>query len=304
MRREAVTEHARRLLAQSGAPGVMRFLDEHLGTPAAAGAVKEGAYATQYTADVASDLVEETRAFLRDVLWSSDGRFSTALQATDSVLNERLARYYGIPGVTGSAFRKVALPAGQRVGLLTHGSVLARFAAPAETDPILRGKFVREVILCQKLPEPPPNVPPIPPRKSSVTQRQRLEAHRADPACSGCHRMIDPLGLPFEAYDAAGRFRTTEAGRPVVTTGELSGTAAHDGPVVDALDLARRLAAAPEPAECLAKAAFAFVHARDGVPADGGCGMAALLQKARATGGDLRALLMELVTADAFFARQ
>lgn len=181
---------------------------------------------------------------------------------------------------------------------------MARLARKVETDPVARGKFVRELILCQKLPEPPANVPPIPAPLPNVTQRQRLERHRADPACSACHRLIDPLGLPFEAYDAAGRFRSTEGNKPVVTTGELTGTASSDGPVVDAVDLSRKLANAPETAQCLAKAAFVYLNARDDMPMDGSCGTAGLLEKARLTGGDVRALFLDLVTADTFFSRQ
>jgi hypothetical protein len=276
----------------------MKFFDDYLGTPAAAGLTKDGSYATQYTPEVAGDLVNETRAFLADVIWQGDARWTSVLGADYSMIDERLAKYYGIAGVTGAALRKTPLPPGQRLGLLTQGSVLARFARPTETSPVTRGKYVRETILCQRLPDPPANVPPIPAPQPNMTQRQRLDRHRADAACASCHALIDPIGLALEAYDAAGRFRTTETGKPVVTTGEITGTVASNGPVADGVDLARKLAAAPEAIECLARNAYAYA-----APGRDASCAAVVVDRARAAGGDVRALFLDLVTSDDFFAR-
>ena len=149
------------------------------------------------------------------------------LTANYTFLDERLARHYGVPGVKGSHFRRVTLAAGlaRAAGLLGHGSILTVTSQPDRTSPVVRGKWVLENFLGTSPPPPPPNVPDL---KSSVepgavlSMRERMVAHRANPACAGCHAMMDPIGLSLENFDAVGRFRTlAESGGPIDASGGL-----------------------------------------------------------------------------------
>jgi mono/diheme cytochrome c family protein len=135
-------------------------------------------------------------------------------------VNERLARHYRIPGVIGSQFQKVAYPDDRRRGLLGHGSVLTLTSHADRTSPVLRGKWVMEVMLGTPPPAPPPNVPDLDATPEAEdgrlrTVRERMEQHRANPACNSCHRMIDPIGLSLDNFDVTGAWRIRDNGTPV-----------------------------------------------------------------------------------------
>ncbi|MGI9626899.1 MAG: DUF1592 domain-containing protein [Longimicrobiales bacterium] len=139
-------------------------------------------------------------------------------------VDERLAKHYGIPGVLGGGFRRVDYPDGNRRGVLGHGSVLVQTSLGNRTSPVLRGKWVMEVLLGTPPPPPPPGVPDLEETDASVdgrslTTRERLEAHRKNPSCASCHNMIDPIGLAMDNFDVTGRWRTRESGVPLDTRG-------------------------------------------------------------------------------------
>jgi Protein of unknown function (DUF1588)/Protein of unknown function (DUF1585)/Protein of unknown function (DUF1592) len=141
-------------------------------------------------------------------------------------LNEPLADFYGIPNVKGKEFREVSLKGTGRAGLLTQASVLAVTSNPTRTSPVKRGKWILDNLLAQSPPPAPPGVPELEKVKLTGTLRQRLEQHRADPACANCHKLMDPLGLALENYDAIGRYRTHDEGQPIDASGVLpDGTA-------------------------------------------------------------------------------
>ena len=141
-----------------------------------------------------------------------------------SFVNERIARHYGIPNVTGNAFRRVQLPP-ERRGILTQGSVLVLTSVADRTSPVMRGKWVMEVMMGTPPPAPPPNVPAFEATKDPVgkvlTVRERMETHRANPACMSCHRVIDPIGLSLENFDVTGKYRIKDSGNTVDTAGTL-----------------------------------------------------------------------------------
>jgi hypothetical protein len=158
------------------------------------------------------------------------------IDADYTFVNERLARYYGIPGVRGSYFRRVPLtgqkPEKTRGGVLTQGGVLMVTSYPTRTSPVLRGKWILENILGAAPPPPPPNVPQLEEDAvgSAQSLREQLEKHRANAACASCHSRLDPLGFSLENFDGVGRFRAEEAGSPIDASGSMSNGTTVTGP--------------------------------------------------------------------------
>lgn len=146
---------------------------------------------------------------------------TTLLDADFTYLNEKLARYYGIRGVTGEEFRPVSLEGTERGGLLTHASILTVTSNPTRTSPVKRGKWILENLLNTPPPPPPPNIPELEKGKLVGTLRQRMEQHRNNPACAACHNMMDPLGFALENFDAVGQYRERDAGVAIDATGRL-----------------------------------------------------------------------------------
>jgi Protein of unknown function (DUF1592)/Protein of unknown function (DUF1588)/Protein of unknown function (DUF1587)/Protein of unknown function (DUF1595)/Protein of unknown function (DUF1585) len=175
--------------------------------------------------------LKETELFFENQL-RDDRSVLELLSANYTYVNERLARHYGIPNVYGDRFRRVTLQDPRRGGILGQGSLLTVTSYPNRTSPVLRGKWLLETILGTPPPPPPPNVPALQERGAGgklASVRERLEAHRANPACSGCHSIMDPLGFALENYDPIGRWRTEDAGAPVDSTGALPNGAKFEG---------------------------------------------------------------------------
>ena len=175
--------------------------------------------------------LQETALFFESQL-KEDRSVVDLLSADYTFVNERLARHYGIPNVYGDRFRRIALTDGRRGGLLGQGSLLTVTSYPNRTSPVLRGKWLLETILGTPPPPPPPDVPALQDRGEGgkiASVRERLEAHRKNPACSGCHSVMDPLGFALENFDPIGRWRTEDAGTPVDASGTLPSGAAFQG---------------------------------------------------------------------------
>lgn len=147
------------------------------------------------------------------------------LDADYTYVNEQLAKFYGMEGVTGAGFQRVAVNRDQRGGVLTQASVLTVTSYPNRTSPVLRGVWILKNILASPTPPPPPNVPALDQAEvdKTATMRARLEAHRKDPACASCHSRMDPLGFGLDNYNAIGAWRTTEQNTPIDATGVLPG---------------------------------------------------------------------------------
>jgi hypothetical protein len=147
------------------------------------------------------------------------------LRADYTFVNERLARHYGIPGVYGSRFRRVTVTDDARKGLLGKGSMLAVTSHAERTSPVLRGKWVLENIVGLPVPPPPPDVPQLKPAEEGQkpkTLREQMAEHRTNPTCATCHKVMDPVGLSLENFDAVGAWRTEEAGGPIDVSGQLA----------------------------------------------------------------------------------
>jgi hypothetical protein len=164
-------------------------------------------------------MAEESILFFTD-LFQRGGSVLEILDADYTFLNEALAAHYGIPGVTGAQWQRVeGVKKYSRGGVLAQATTLAKQSGASRTSPILRGAWISEVLLGERLPKPPQGVPSLPDDETEtegLTVRQLVERHVSDPKCAGCHRRIDPYGFSLEAFDAIGRHRTTDlAGRPI-----------------------------------------------------------------------------------------
>jgi hypothetical protein len=156
----------------------------------------------------------------------------TLLNADFTFMNERLAKHYGMPGIYGDQMRRVTVRDEYRKGLLGHASVLTLTSNDDRTNPVSRGKYVLTNILGTPPPPPPPNVPPLNEVSGKVlSMRERMQEHRANAVCANCHRLMDPIGLSLENFDATGRWRTTEGGAPIDAHDTLYNGAKVDGPV-------------------------------------------------------------------------
>jgi hypothetical protein len=176
----------------------------------------------------------ETELFVASTL-REDRSVLDLLRANYTFVNERLARHYGIPGISGSRFRRVTLSnPDQRGGLLANGALLATTSYPDRTSPVLRGKWLLNNIFGLPVPPPPPgvdtNLAEAQPGAAPVSIRERLAQHRQNPSCASCHSVIDPLGFALENFDAIGGWRTVdESGKPVDASGTTSSGANVEG---------------------------------------------------------------------------
>jgi hypothetical protein len=189
----------------------------------------------QYDETLAQAMKRETELVF-DAIIRGDRSVLDLLTADFTFVNERLAKHYGMPNINGSAFRRVPIADPNRQGLLGHGSILMLTSVADRTSPVLRGKWIMEVLLGSPPPPPPPNVPAFDETKAAagtklLSVRERMEEHRANPACTSCHRVIDPLGLALENFDVTGAWRIRDSGVPVDPTGELYDGTKIDGPV-------------------------------------------------------------------------
>jgi hypothetical protein len=196
---------------------------------------------------LADDLRRETEIFFANLV-GEDASVFDLYTADYSFMNERVARHYGIPGVVGEEFRRVEYPSESRRGILGHASILTLTSVAGRTSPVLRGKWVMEVIMGTPPPAPPPNVPTLEETEGAadgrmLTTRERMEQHRQNPTCNSCHRFIDPIGLALDSYDVTGRWRIRENGVALDTRGEL-----YDGtPITTPNELNAALLQRPTP---------------------------------------------------------
>jgi mono/diheme cytochrome c family protein len=193
----------------------------------------------QPDADVFPDFDHNLREALQretELLFESivldDKPVTTLINADYTFLNERLARHYGVANVYGTQFRRIVVTNEARKGLLGHGSVLALTSQNNRTSPVLRGKYVLTNILGTPPPSPPAVVPPLDENPGKAkTMRDRMEEHRKSPACSGCHKLMDPIGLALENFDGIGRWRTVDNGAIIDPASQLADGTQIDGPV-------------------------------------------------------------------------
>lgn len=257
-----------------------------------------------FTPALARDMREETRRFVWELI-ERDAPLTELLQGQFTYLTRRLAQHYGITGVDSDTPVRVELdPATRRRGLLTHGGLLTARSFPNRTSPVKRGVWVLEQVMCSAPPPAPANVEGL--REEGVepgaTLRERLEQHRADPSCYGCHAVMDPIGFGLENYDGTGAWREKDNGADVDSLGELPDGRSFTG----ALELAEVLANDPKLIECATEKTMTYALGR-GVYAKFGQAdyaqvhhIAEILEQKGAT---MHELITQIVLSDAFRMR-
>ena len=231
---DEIERQVRRMLADPRAEALAKnFAGQWLRLRNISGALPSDVIFPNFGESLRQDFVRETELFFDSVM-REDGRVTDLLTADFTFLNERLARHYGVPGVYGSDFRRVGLADPNRRGLLGQGSILTVTSYPDRTSPVGRGKWVLENVLGTPPPPPPPNVPELEPAEDTgqvLAMRERMEQHRANPVCASCHRMMDPLGLALENFDAVGRWRGhMPGGTAIDASGTMPDGTAFEGP--------------------------------------------------------------------------
>ena len=244
----ALEKQARRMLADPRAEALgTRFAAQWLRLQDVDKVHPDPNFYPNFDDNLAEDMRQETRLFFNSLV--RDDRSALDLFRADfTYVNERLARHYGFPNVSGSEFRRVQYPDNTRRGVLGQGSILVQTSLANRTSPVLRGKWVMEVLMGTPPPAPPPDVPPLDDTGEAkdgrmLTTRERMELHRKNPTCSSCHKMMDPIGLALDNFDVTAKWRVRENGQPLDTRGDF-----YDGtPVTSPAELLAALMKRPTP---------------------------------------------------------
>ncbi len=258
----------------------------------------------EYDEQIRAWSARQTRMFVEHVVFDGEGDLGTLLTADYGYLNEPLAEFYGVDtDVVGDTLRRVQLDPERRAGLLTQASLLSVLGKPDQSSPVLRGAFVRDAFLCQPLPAPPPDVDTtLPDIEPGVSTRERLSRHSEDPACAGCHTLIDPVGFGLEHYDGVGRWRDQDQGLEIDASGELLGTDDIDGAFDGAVQLAHALASSEQVQGCFVRQWFRFAQARAETD-DDACSLAVLDEAFVNSEQNIVELLVAQTQTDAFAYR-
>ena len=299
-----VEAQARRMLDHPRARTMVRhFNAQWLELHGVEGLTKDADLFPDYGPDIVAAQHAEINAFLDHVMWEGEGTVEALLTAPYTFVDDALAGYYGLPAPVGTGMQQVTPDDREVVGVLSQGAILSVQARPYETNPIARGLFVRRQLLCTTPPPPPDDVDITPPEVDpGATTRERYSQHRADPACSGCHQLMDPVGFGFENFDATGRWRTTENGLPVDASGQLIGTDV-DGTFIGVRELGDRLASSEVVTDCIVTQWFRFGYGRTESYELDACTLDDLKLRFAEADHDVRELLVALTQTDAFLSR-
>ena len=256
----------------------------------------------QFDDGLRASMKAEFRALVEDALFEGDGRLETLLTSPTAFVDAALAPLYGVPLPAGSGLRKVPVDATQRAGLLTSVGLLAAHTLSDTSAPIIRGKFIRERLLCAELAEPPPGLNVMAPEpKPGSTTRELLERHVTDPSCAACHHLMDPIGFGYGNFDGIGRWRAMEGGKAIDSGGHLEATDV-DGTFRGPVELAQKLAGSQQVRECVMTTMLGYVQG----PGAGGdaCLTTRLRKSFDDSRHDLRALILAIAQSDGFQYRR
>jgi Protein of unknown function (DUF1592)/Protein of unknown function (DUF1588)/Protein of unknown function (DUF1585)/Protein of unknown function (DUF1587)/Protein of unknown function (DUF1595) len=295
-----VREQAQRLLADPKARGVVSFFfDKLLPIESLAQLERDKTIYPGFSSKIGSLLRTETQTFLENEIFNGPGTWPGVFTANYTYANQELAAFYGLSGVTGDAFQKVMLdPSTHRGGLLTQAGVLAGPIHTNNSNPVVRGSFVVQKLMCQIIPKPTGDIaakvtPPDP--NSAATARQRFTTHSSDPVCHGCHVNMDPFGFGLENFDPVGLWRDQENG----VTIDASGNAPILGQFNGAVEMEALLAKSEQVQNCFATQWMNFGYGRSLTTAEA-CAVDSVRNKFKETGYNVQELLLALTQSEMF----
>jgi hypothetical protein len=298
---EGVRAQAARMIDDERSRTVIRFFfDNLLPISGLTDIQRDPAIFPAFSSELGAAMREETQRFLEYEIFEGGGTWPSILTAPYTFVNGPLASFYGMTGVTGSDFVKVPLDTSQRLGLLTQAGVMTGTVTSNRSNPVLRGSFVLNRLLCRKLSLPTdPAVlamVQVPADTTGATARERFSKHSSQAVCRSCHQFLDPIGFALENFDPVGQYRTEENGVTIDASGTIPGT---DAPVENAVDLARWLADASDAQSCFASHWLEFAQGRTLGGADE-CTRTAVNTAFEESGYDVKEMLVSLTQTDAF----
>lgn len=288
------------------------FFRQWLGLDRLNGLTKDGAIYPDWNDDLRASLTRSLEATIDEV--AETGSVEDLVRGGFAWVDERAAAHMNVTIPTDAepfesddardGLYRVALPEDERAGLFTHPALLAILGKSNQSDPIHRGVFVRTRLLCEVLEPPPGDVDLTPPDLApGLTTRDRFDMHRNEPRCASCHALIDPIGYGFESYDGIGRFRSSEEGHDVDTSGMVNAGGDANGEFDGAIELSDRLADSRTFHACMASQVFRFASGRIESRSDG-CTTVDLRERFEASGFDLRELIVGITQTDDFLHRR
>ena len=306
--KEQIAAQARRMLEDDKARDLVRnFHTQWLQLTHLDSLTKDSGVYPNYDNSLRGLWKEEIQTFVEQVILEGDGSLRTLLTANYSFMNEELASFYGddvLDSISGPELRQVQLQPERRAGLLTSAGLMASHANVNQSSPVFRGKFVREQLMCNTLPLPPNDLVIEPPELDPTkTTKEQFEEIGANPACAGCHTLMNPIGFIFEHYDGIGQWRDQQNGKPIDATGQVVQTDDIDGDYDGAVELARALADSTQVQECVSSQWFRFAYNRT-VTSEDSCSIEQLNDVFRASDFNIKSLLVALTQTNAFLYRR
>ncbi len=299
--RAEVATAAARLVASPRATGmVARFHQDWLHLHPLRDQTKDPTRYPDFDAALVDDMFAETDLFTTEVVWMGAATWDQLMFDTTAWVTPELGDIYGV-ATDGPGWSRVALPTETRPGVLSRTAFLTAHSYAASSAPVRRGAWVLENLLCEDLVPPPGINTTLPEADGELeTIRDRLAAHAADPTCRSCHDRIDPVGFSFETFDGIGAWRSHwDSGHPVDATGSLE---EPPGDFDGYAEMIALVASAPRARACYAQRWFEYALGRPAGPGDA-CSLRQLADRFEASGGDIRALLVDITLTDAFLYR-
>lgn len=295
-----IRAQAQRLLADPKAREVVKFFfDKLLPIESLSQLERDKTKYTTFSGKIGSLLRTETQTFLENEIFNGPGTWPGMFTAKYTYVNQELAAFYGLSGVTGDTFQKVMLdPSTHRGGLLTQAGVLAGPIHTNNSNPVVRGSFVVQKLMCQVIPKPSGDIaakvtPPDP--NSAATARQRFTTHSSDPVCRGCHLNMDPFGYGLENFDPVGLWRDQENGVTIDATGDAPILGKFNG----VLEMEALLASSEQVQNCFASQWMNFGYGRT-LTKDEACAVESVRNKFKETGYSVQELLLALTQSEVF----
>ena len=258
-----------------------------------------GSQFPDFTPELKQSLEEETRRFFSSLL-TQEGTLADVLTSRKGFVDQKLAAHYGVQFPGGQGFAEVTYPANQRAGIVTQAAILARYSLGHPV--VLRGKYVREQLLCGGI-NAPPNIPDIEEETTAaanLTEREQSARRASNATCNACHQMMDPLGLAFVQYDNLARWKPNDKnGQPLDARGAISFTGDADGPVDNAIDMAKKLSESKAVRLCMAQQMYTFALGRELLTEDS-CELQRIDAYVKEHGGKLSQLVAGIVKSSAF----